>query len=77
MKIDELISHDKKKCSNAKVSGKNWSTYKIRCGNCKKLDTLYIGSYVEVESYIFNTNKVHNQKCKNCLSSGQFEYKKQ
>jgi formate dehydrogenase maturation protein FdhE len=73
----ELISHGKKRCLNAKVSGKNWSTYKIRCGNCKKLDTLYIGSYVEVESYIFNTNKVHNQKCKNCGSSGQFEYKKQ
>jgi len=74
MTIEELISRDKKKCLNSKITGLNCSSFKIRCTSCKKLDTLYIGSYAEVESYIFNTNKVHNQKCKNCGTSGHFEY---
>jgi formate dehydrogenase maturation protein FdhE len=72
MRIEQLISRDKKK--TVKISGKNWALVKIRCSNCKKIDTWYTGSYPEVESYIFNTNKVYNQKCKNCGVSGQFEY---
>jgi hypothetical protein len=73
MRIEELV-HKRKGVTNKKISGKNWSTYVLRCANCKKHLTMYTGSYAEVESYIFNTNKIHNQKCVNCGTSGQFEY---